>query len=117
MFGATAGMQCTSNAFLAICFSAIKSVSVWKPFDLDYIFFHGDNLMKSLKVIQPLAVDELSLSINIGGCCIKVRKRMLYSDIFNTIDLFLYHKQMTLESLGNRAISTCAGFSFVLVWN
>ena len=97
MFGETAGIQCTSNAFLAICFSAVKNVSVWKPFDLDYILYHGDNLMKSLEAFQPLAVDELPLSVNIEGCCIKVRKLMLYNDVFHDIDLFLYHKQMTSE--------------------
>lgn len=37
MFDKTAGIQYRSNAFLAICFSAVKNVSVWKPFDLDYI--------------------------------------------------------------------------------
>ena len=34
--------------------------------------------MKSLKAFQPLAVDELPLSLNIEGCCIKIRKLMLY---------------------------------------
>ena len=37
--------------------------------------------------------------------------------MFNAIDLFLYHKQMTSESLGNGAVFTCAGFSFALLWN
>ena len=117
MLGETAGIECTNNAFLAICFSAVKNVSVWKPFDLDYILYHGDNLMKSLKAFQPLAVDELPLSVNIERCCIKVRKLMLYSDTFNATDLFLCHKQMASERLGNGAIFTCAGFSSALIWN
>ena len=117
MFGETAGIQCTSNAFLAISFSAIKNVSVWKSFDLDYILYHGDNLIKCLKAFQSLAADELPLSVNIEGYCIKVGKLMLYSDIFNAIDLFLYHKQITSEVLGNGVIFTCAGFSFALIWN
>ena len=54
MFGKTAEMQCTSNECLPICFSTVKNVSVWKPFNLDYILYHGDDLMKSLKAIQLL---------------------------------------------------------------
>ena len=61
------------------CFS--KNISVWKPFDLDHVLYHGVNLMKSLKAFQLLAVDELPLPVNIEGCCIKVRKLMLYRDI------------------------------------
>ena len=84
--------------------------------------------MKSLKAFQPPAVNELQLSVNIEGCCIKFhyplsiniegccikgRKLMLYSDVFNATDLILYHKQMTLKSLDNGAGFICAGFSFV----
>ena len=69
------------------------------------------------KSISLIAADELPLSVNIEGYCIKVGKLMLYSDIFNAIDLFLYHKQITSEVLGNGAIFTCAGFSFALIWN
>ena len=67
IFGETTGFQCTSNNFLAIRFSAIKSILVRKSFDLDYILSHGDNLMKSLKTIQPLAKDGIPLSVKVGG--------------------------------------------------
>ena len=42
---------------------------------------------------------------------------MLYSDILNAINLFLYHKQMTSESLRNGETFACAGFIFTLIWN
>ena len=29
--GKTAGIQCTSNGFIAVCFSTVKNVSIWKP--------------------------------------------------------------------------------------
>ena len=48
-YGTTAGIQCTSNAFIAICFSVVKRVSIWKSFDLDYILDQGDKLMKLLE--------------------------------------------------------------------
>ena len=43
----TAGIQCTSNALIAVCFSVVKNVSVWKPCDLDFIFAKGDIFMTS----------------------------------------------------------------------
>ena len=42
----TVGIQCTSNAFFAICFSAIKSMSIWKSWDLHYILDQGNQLIK-----------------------------------------------------------------------
>ena len=116
MFGETAGIHCTSIAFLTNCFSAVTNVLVWKPFDLDYILYYDDNLMKSLKVFQTLAIDEIQLSVNVEGCCIKVRKLIFYNNVVYDVDLFLYHKQMT-ESLGNGAIFICAVFSFALIMN
>ena len=36
-YSKTACIQCTSNAFIAVCFSAVKNVSIWKSWDLDFI--------------------------------------------------------------------------------
>ena len=36
-YGTTAGIQRTSNVFIASCFSVVKRISIWKSFDLDYI--------------------------------------------------------------------------------
>ena len=56
MYDETAGIQCRSNAIIAVCFSAVKNVSIWKSWDLDFILDQGDILMQSL-----------SLSLNIEG--------------------------------------------------
>ena len=40
-YGEAAGIQCTSNAFIAVCFSAVKNASVWKSWDIDFILDHG----------------------------------------------------------------------------
>ena len=36
-YGESAGMQCTSNAYISIVFSIIKNINLWKSLDLDYI--------------------------------------------------------------------------------
>ena len=51
-FGESAGMQCTSNAYFAIIFSPMKSIDIWKTFDLDYILEQGDNIFKQVGVYQ-----------------------------------------------------------------
>ena len=115
-YGGAAGIQCTSNVFLATCFSAIKSVSVWKSWDLDYIFEQGDQLIKSLNVNHPLTVDELSLFLKIKSFDIKLKILQHHSDLFNNIDLFIHHKRATPDEIGNGVIFTCTGFSFALIW-
>ena len=65
-YGETAGMQCTSNAFFTICFSVIKSISIWKSLYLDYILDQGEQLIKSLNVNHPLAADELTLFVKLS---------------------------------------------------
>ena len=49
----SAGMQCTSNAYLSIAYSVIKKPSIWKSWDLDYILEQTDMLFKSLGIGQP----------------------------------------------------------------
>ena len=61
-YGETAGIQCTSNAFISVCFSAVKNVSILKSWDLDFILDQGDILMKSLSLYHALALDEVPLS-------------------------------------------------------
>ena len=58
-YGETAGIQFILNAFTAVCFSAVKNASIWKPWNLDFILNQGDILMKSLSLYHALAVDEL----------------------------------------------------------
>ena len=56
-YGTTAGIQCTSNAFIAICFSVVKRVSIWKSFD--YILDESDKLMKLLEARGALCIEQL----------------------------------------------------------
>ena len=52
-YGESTGMQCTSNAYFVIIFSAIKSIDIWKTFDLNYILEQGDNILMEVGVYQP----------------------------------------------------------------
>ena len=75
-YGETVGMQCTSNAFFAICFPAIKSVSIWKSWDLDYILDQGDQLIKSLKVNHPLGNGAIFSCADFSCALIWTKKSM-----------------------------------------
>ena len=48
---------------------------------------HSGYLIKPLKAIQPLAVDELPSSVNLEDCCIKVRVKTFASLIKFVITL------------------------------
>ena len=48
-YGETAGIQCTSNAFIAVCFSAVKNVSIWKSWDLGFILDQGGHFNEVFK--------------------------------------------------------------------
>lgn len=38
------------------------------------------------------------------------------SDVLNKNDLFVHHRCLIPDEIGNGAICTCAGFSFALIW-
>ena len=72
---------------------------------------------KEIKMCNAIAVDELPLCLKIEGSCIKVSKSILYSDLFNTVDLFFHHKHLVSKEIGNGFIFACAQFSFFLLRN
>ena len=105
MYDETAGIQCRSNAIIAVCFSAVKNVSIWKSWDLDFILDQGDILMQSL-----------SLSLNIEGFDSEVRMGFCRNSIFNNNDLFAHQKDfISSDDICNSEIFTCAGLSFALI--
>ena len=89
--GDSAGMQCTSNAYLAPIFSVIKNISLWKTYDLDYILDQGDWLFKSVDIDEPLVVDELSLNLTVEGA--NVSAEML------TCESFFVEKSILFENI------------------
>ena len=92
-YGRSAGMHCTSNAYLAIIFSTIKNIHTWKPFDLDYILEQGDRVFKDVDVNQALAVDELPRNISIEGVHISRKMLVCENNLFaERNDLFADHR-------------------------
>ena len=73
-YGDSAGMECTSIAYLTIIYSAVKMVVLWKSLDLDIVLAQGYELFKSVGINNPLAVDELRLSFSLEGCDISCQR-------------------------------------------
>ena len=59
-FGETAGMQCSCNALLAVCWAKFCKVACCNTFDLDFVLDLCDNLFKSLRLYQYLDASDLS---------------------------------------------------------
>ena len=110
-------MQCTSNAYFAIIFSAIKSIDIWKTFDLDYILEQGDNIFKQVGVYQLLAVDELPHDTSIEGTQVSAKILAHESNLFvEKENLLENYRRYDSTGKGNGAIFTCAGFSVAVLW-
>ena len=112
-------MQCTSNAYFAIIFSAIKSIDIWKTFNLDYILEQGDNILfKQVGVYQPLVLDELPHDISIEGTHVSAKMLAHESNLFVEKENFFenYRHYYSTEK-GNGAIFICAGFSVAVLWS
>ena len=111
----TAGIQCTSSSYFAICYSVTKNVSDWVAFDLGYILDQGDFFMRSLGIPDTLAA-ELPLFLNVGNNDIETSMKLYYSDIFNNINLLSNHKHLSDYEIGIGAIFTWGGLSFAIIW-
>ena len=77
-FGSTAGIQCSCNALYAICFSVIKSVSIWKSHDLDYILDNGNKIFKLAGIPRALFMHELPHNILIENNNIYIKMLTSY---------------------------------------
>ena len=116
-FEESAWMQCTNNAYFAI-FSAIKSIEIWKTFDLDYILEQGENIFKQVGVYQPLTVDELPNDISIEGTHVSAKMLAHESNVFvGKENLFENYRHYDSTEKGNGAIFTCADFSVAVLWS
>ena len=118
-FGHTAGIQCACNSLYALCWSAIKRVSVWTTSDLDYVLENGDILFKGLNTDMALNVDELPGNVHIEGCSLNVILLENETGVLNTTDQINFLKisfQMKTNT-GTGAIFFINGYTFALIWN
>ena len=67
-FGETAGIQCSSNCFFAICYAQLRKLSLWKTHDLDYVLNQGDLNFKNLGITrQSPLIEEFQKVVAIGN--------------------------------------------------
>ena len=67
-FGETAGIQCSSNCFFAICYAQLRKLSLWKTHDLDYVLNQGDFNFKNLGITrQSPLIEEFQKEVTIGN--------------------------------------------------
>ena len=104
----TGWFQCTSNVFWQFNFQLLN-VSIWKSWDL--YFFPRDSwaFIKSSGTLEALPVDELPQSLKIKDYNVEAKK------VYHS--LFLYHKCLSLNEIGDGAIFSCGGVNFALLWN
>ena len=114
-FGYSAGTQCSCNALYAICFSAIKKVSIWKYWDLDYILEHGETLFVSLGIAQALSMNELPTDVEIEKHMLKIE--MLDNSVGLLGQNSIFSEHVSMFDIGNGLIFTTDGYCFSLIWS
>ena len=110
-FGETSGIQCACNSLFAICWSSIKRVSIWKPWDLDYVLEHGDALFKDNNILRPLSVEVLPETVLINGHVLKVE---MLSNVNRLLGASILFDNELLP--GNGLLFTKNGYCFSLIW-
>ena len=77
-FGETAGMHCSCNALLAVCWEKFRKVSCWNSFDLDFVLDLGGNFFKSLGLHRYLDASDLPENIRFHGNSWTINKTYLH---------------------------------------
>ena len=118
-FGVTAGTQCASNSLVAICWSCIKRVGVWKSWDLDNILVHGDNLHKWIGKIRSVELNELPAEVKICDRpfqAIKLKNDYgLFPHYWDTIDV-LATSMSECEDIGHGVLVLVNGYTSAVIW-
>ena len=114
-FGNTAGIQCLCNALYAVCFSVVKKVSIWKPFDLDYILENGDETFKRLGISRSLFMSELPRNVLIENYNIEIEMLDHYYGLLGKKNIFEDH--VLIQDTGNGLLLMTGGFTIALIWS
>ena len=64
-YGNSRGIQCSSMTLMAICWTLLRRIALWKLADLDCILQKDDDLFKKLNLKRILSVDDLPHSCKI----------------------------------------------------
>ena len=71
-YGMSRGIQCSCISLMSVCWTLLKSVSIWDSFDLDFTIQKEDLLFKSLNNYRYLEVKGLSQEFFIENSSINV---------------------------------------------
>jgi len=66
-FGYSAGIQCSCNTIVSLCFSKFRVLTSWKTHDLDYILIEGDSNFKRLGFTETPFVEQFPKIVFIEG--------------------------------------------------
>jgi len=98
----TAGIQCSSNCFYAICYAHFRKLSLWKSHDLDYILEQGDRNFKKLGIRESPFIDQFSKVVEIGNSTCTLEFNILDGHFVSgdSISVNFVQKEILLEHAG-----------------
>ena len=116
-YGNSRGIQCSRMALMAICWTLLKRIALWKPADLDCILQKGDDIFKKVNLMRILRVHDLPQSCKIEGVSLNLDylKNKTSEIVFNAYLRSMLEIVSSCISKGNGALMFISGYSLAIL--
>ena len=115
-FGYTAGIQCSCNSIISICYAKFRKISLWKYHDLDYILEQGDANFKQLGFKEMPYTDEFPRELNLENNLCFVKSFVCHDGEFVSDDAAINFVSKELLQGNCGAIVIINGYSIAIMY-
>ena len=112
------GIQCSFMALMAICWTLVKFIALWKPADLGCILQKDDDLFKKLNLMRIFSVDDLPKNCKIEDVSLNLDylENKTTEIFFNAYLISISEIASSCTSKGNGALLFISGYVLAILW-
>ena len=117
-YGSSRGIQCSCMALIAVYWTLLKRISLWKTAYLDCILQKGDDLFKKLNLRRILSVDDLPQNCKIEDVSLNLDylESKTGEIVFNAYLISISEIVSSCSSKGNGALLFISGYTLAILW-
>ena len=117
-YGSSRGIQCSCMALIAVYWTLLKRISLWKTAYLDCILQKGDDLFKKLNLMRILSVDDLPQNCKIEDVSLNLDylESKTGEIVFNAYLISISEIVSSCTSKGNGALLFISGYTLAILW-
>ena len=117
-YGNSRGIQCSCIALIAICWTLLKRIALWKPADLDCILQKGDDFFKKINLMIILSVDDFPQNCKIENVSMNLNYLENKTDeiVFNAYLISISEIVSSCSSKGNGALLFINAYTLAILW-